>query len=239
MAEKKPEKKPEAKKQEKPTEKVKAEKQEPKKTEEKADSKSTIEQLKQKIEAKKDQAAPKKGEKKEAKSELEREYIIPLRRKLVKKQRYKRANKAVRIIKEFLAKHMKVEDRDIRKVKLDMFLNNEIWFRGIKKPPAKIKVKATKFDDGIVRAELVDIPEEVKYAMERYNKADKEAEKPRAKAAVQEKEAQTEGEKTETKEKATAEAGLEKQKQEAKQAKHTTQAKVTQPKRQIRKALKR
>jgi len=39
---------------------------------------------------------------------------------------------------------MRVPDRDVSKVKLDIYLNQEIWFRGKKKPPAKIKVRVKK-----------------------------------------------------------------------------------------------
>ena len=75
---------------------------------------------------------------------LEREYVIPLRNQWKRVPRYKRANKAIKAIKEFLAKHMKVENRDLKKIKVDTYLNEEVWFRGIKKPPAKIKIKAKK-----------------------------------------------------------------------------------------------
>ena len=80
---------------------------------------------------------------------LEREYVIPLRREWLKVPEYKRANKAVKAIKEFLVRHMKVYDRDLRKVKIDILLNNELRFRGMRKPPARIKVKAKKKDNGI------------------------------------------------------------------------------------------
>jgi len=95
---------------------------------------------------------------------LEREYIVPLRKGWLKVPKYKRTNKAVKTLKEFIARHMKVYDNDLRKIKVDIVLNNEIRFRGIKKPPARIKVKAKKFDDGIVRVELVDIPKHIVFA---------------------------------------------------------------------------
>ena len=44
---------------------------------------------------------------KESKPELEREYIINVRKKTMLVPTYKKANKAVKSIKEFLAKHMK------------------------------------------------------------------------------------------------------------------------------------
>lgn len=95
---------------------------------------------------------------------LEREYIVPLRKGWLKVPEYKRTNKAVKTLKEFLARHMKIYDTDLRKIKIDVILNNEIRFRGIKKPPARIKVRAKKFDDGIVRVELVDIPKHIVFA---------------------------------------------------------------------------
>src|SRR3989344_2041635 len=101
---------------------------------------------------------------------LEREYNIPLRIRCAKVPRYKRANKAIRTIKEFLARHMRVEDRDLRKVKIDKFLNHEVWFRGIMHPPAKIKVKEKKFKNGEIYAELAEIAEKVRYDIEREKK---------------------------------------------------------------------
>jgi len=94
---------------------------------------------------------------------LEREYIIPLRKEWIKVPRYKRAPKAIKAIKEFLVKHMKIYNRNLNNIKINRILNNEIWFRGIKKPPAKIKIIAKKLDNGLVDVELVDIPAIVKF----------------------------------------------------------------------------
>jgi len=184
-----------------------------------------------------------KVSKKEVKSELEREYIVPLRKKVNKVPRYKRAKKAVKVLKEFIAKHMKVEDRDLNKVKVDKFLNNEIWFRGIKKPPAKIKVKAVKDSEGIVRIELVDIPEKVKFAMGWEKKRDEKVKTSKKKEKVEEKKEEkgSEEEKKDgqEKEKASVEAGLKAQKVQAKQAKHTATGKHEKTTAPVRKALKK
>ena len=57
--------------------------------------------------------------KQEVKTEkIEREYIIPLREKCRVVPRYKKTPKAIRTIKEFLVKHMKIYDRDLRKIKI-------------------------------------------------------------------------------------------------------------------------
>ena len=102
--------------------------------------------------------------KQEDKFELEREYVILLRRRTMTVPNYRRAKKSVRVLKEFLAKHMKVENRDLRLIKIDKYLNNEIWFKGIRKPLMKVKVKAVK-KEGVVYVELAEIPEYVKWVM--------------------------------------------------------------------------
>ncbi|OYT41181.1 hypothetical protein B6U80_01945 [Candidatus Pacearchaeota archaeon ex4484_26] len=95
-------------------------------------------------------------ETKKEKSE-EKIYIIPLRREWEKVPRYKRAKKAVKAIKEFLVRHMKIYDRDLRKIKIGRWLNMHVWQRGIKKPPIKVKIKAVK-EGEIIRAELAELP---------------------------------------------------------------------------------
>ncbi len=114
--------------------------------------------------------ASKKAEKKAESSEVEREYIVPMRKGFLKAPHYRRAKKAVKTLKEFMVKHMNIRDGDLRKVKVDINLNNEIWFRGIRNPLHKIKVKAIK-KDGIVRVTLSDPAEYVKFKMAREAKA--------------------------------------------------------------------
>lgn len=111
----------------------------------------------------------KKESKVEGSIELERIYTVPLRKGTQKVPQYRRAKKAVKVLKLFLVKHMGVRDRDTRKIKVDINLNNEIWFRGIKKPANKIKVNARKID-GIVYATLADAPDVVKFKVARMEK---------------------------------------------------------------------
>lgn len=89
---------------------------------------------------------------------LEREYTIPLR-KVWEAQKKKRAEKAIRIIKNFAKKHMKTEE-----VKISEKVNELIWSRGIEKPPRKIRVIMKKDKDNIVRVELIKETEEEKEA---------------------------------------------------------------------------
>ena len=132
---------------------------------------SLKEEVKKRIEESKSAIQKTSGNKKstEAKVELEREYIVPLKKESIKAPRYRRAKKAVRVLKEFIAQHMKVRDRDLRKIKLDINLNNELWFRGIKKPASKIKVKARKVGE-FVYVELAEVPKVVEYKIKRLNK---------------------------------------------------------------------
>ena len=189
------------------------------------------------------------AEKKETKKpEIEREYIIPLREKIRVVPRYKKTNKAIKTVKEFLARHMKIRDRDLRKIRLDPYLNEFLWNRGIRNPPHKIKVKAIKEGD-IVRVKLVDFSKKLaaKKAREekleksskelvkkkKEKKEEKKEEKPEDKEAVEEK-------KVEEKEKKSAvvEAGKEMEKAAAKQMKHTAKGSEKSPVVQ-RKALAR
>ena len=181
--------------------------------------------------------------KEEVKIELEREYVIPIKRKVIKAQRYKRAKKAIRIIREFLAKHMRVEERDLKKIKIDKYLNHEIWFRGIKNPPSKIKVKAIK-RDGIVYAELVDIPEKVKWDMERDKKKAEAMEKvgkKKVEKPAEEKPVESEEKKEEAKEKeeASADLGLKAHQMEAKEMKHMATGKHMKNTTPFRQSLKK
>ncbi|MBP2132862.1 large subunit ribosomal protein L31e [Methanomicrobium sp. W14] len=77
-------------------------------------------------------------------------YIIPLR-DVKKAPRWKRSPKAMKEIRAFLSKHMKSDD-----IKIDSSINEKVWERGSEKPPRKIRVRAMKFEDGQVQAELAE-----------------------------------------------------------------------------------
>jgi len=115
------------------------------------------------------------AKKETAKTEnIEREYVIALREKCRPVARYKKTNKAVKSVKEFLARHMKIRDRDLNKIKLDIHLNEFLWARGIKNPPHKVKVKAIREGD-IVRVELAEYPEKLKFKKARLEKRESSA----------------------------------------------------------------
>ncbi|MBP2031230.1 large subunit ribosomal protein L31e [Methanohalophilus levihalophilus] len=80
----------------------------------------------------------------------EQVYTIPLRAaKLAPK--WRRANRAITLIRKYLIRHMKA---DPKQIKIDSTINELIWNRGSEKPPSSIRVRAAKFDDGEVQAEL-------------------------------------------------------------------------------------
>lgn len=154
---------------------------------------------------------------------LEREYIIPLRSEWRKTASYRRAGIAIRTIKRFIARHMRVPEHDVDKVKLDMYLNNEIFFRGKHKPPAKIKVRAVK-DGEFVRVSLAEMPEQLKFAQMKHEKRHKAATKSDKvkmdEKQVEEKTAEEKKDESE-KEKAVADQRALQAKQEAKAEKHS------------------
>ncbi len=174
---------------------------------------------------------------------LEREYVIPLRRAWLQAPLYERSGKAIKAIKKFIAKHMKIPDRDTANVKLDIYFNNDLWFRGRANPPARIKVKARKEGD-IVQVSFADTPQYVKFLKAKHEKIFKKIEKPAETKTPEVQEAKpvtpekTEEEKREEKEKekAVAEQGIKQAEAQAKVQKHLT--KVKEPKIQ-RMALKK
>ncbi|MHA1847475.1 MAG: 50S ribosomal protein L31e [Promethearchaeota archaeon] len=74
----------------------------------------------------------------------ERTYTVPLSRAYLRPPK-KRAKRAINLIKKFFKRHMKPEELIILPE-----VNQEIWSRGIEKPPRKIKIRATKSIEGTV-----------------------------------------------------------------------------------------
>ena len=95
--------------------------------------------------------------KKTEEKKLERVYNVPLRRDWIRTPKYRRTKKAVKALKEFLARHMKpgFDEKGRMKLKIGRMANLDLWKHGIKNPPHHIKVKAVKEADGTVKAELI------------------------------------------------------------------------------------
>ncbi len=74
----------------------------------------------------------------------ERVYTIPLGKVLLSPDN-RRAMRAINMIREFARRHMKVQE-----IKIDQSLSHEIWARGIKSPPRKVRVRMSKTEEGHV-----------------------------------------------------------------------------------------
>jgi large subunit ribosomal protein L31e len=75
----------------------------------------------------------------------ERLYTIPLS-KAYDYTRTKRTPRAVKLLREFIAKHMKAKNLDII---LSNALNSYLWQHSIQRPPRKVKVRAIKEETGV------------------------------------------------------------------------------------------
>ena len=104
---------------------------------------------------------------------LERAYTIPLRKQWLKVPKYRRAEKAVIAVRQFLSQHMKSAD-----VRIGRELNKKLWKQGMQSPPHHVRVSVVK-EDGTVFAELFGVKIQA-------------APKPAAKEAVSIKKAETE-----------------------------------------------
>ena len=109
---------------------------------------------------------------KDSRKELERIYIIPLRRAKIGPTS-RAAPRAIDDIRHFLMRHMKVEQK---KVWIDDSLNKQIWAHGKFWIPSKIRVRAVKFEDGVVEATLPELGE--KKSRREFLKEEKEKKTP-------------------------------------------------------------
>jgi len=76
--------------------------------------------------------------------DAERVYTIPLGKVLLSPDN-RRAMRAINMIREFARRHMKVQE-----IKIDQALSHEIWARGIRRPPRKVRVRMSKTEEGHV-----------------------------------------------------------------------------------------
>jgi len=111
-----------------------------------------------------EEAIPEVEEKKEVEKEEEiveeKFYTIPLGRAWIS-PRKKRAPRAMRILKSFVRKHMKLRteaegEEEAEKLVISNEVNERIWGRGIEKPPRKLKVRAVRDKEGIITIYLAE-----------------------------------------------------------------------------------
>jgi large subunit ribosomal protein L31e len=105
-----------------------------------------------------EEEAPPRREEEEEEFVEERIYTIPLRRAWIAPPK-KRAPRAIRIIKAFVQRHMKIgeaaieaegEEEEGGRIIISNEVNEKIWSRGIEKPPRKLRIRAAKDEEGNV-----------------------------------------------------------------------------------------
>jgi large subunit ribosomal protein L31e len=115
----------------------------------------------------KEEAKPSKEEKPKKKEEEEiveeRIYTVPLAKAWIVPAN-KRTPRAVRMLRSFIVKHMKLEakkegeteEEEPSKLVINNEVNERMWARGIEKPPRKIRVRAAKDKEGNVTVYLAE-----------------------------------------------------------------------------------
>jgi large subunit ribosomal protein L31e len=98
----------------------------------------------EKVEEKEEEEEEAEEEGEEIEVVEERIYTIPLRR-VWGPPRGKRTPRAMRLLRAFVKRHMKAEN-----VEISNEVNEELWARGIRKPPREIKVRLVKDKEGRV-----------------------------------------------------------------------------------------
>lgn len=128
--------------------------------------------------------------------ELERVHTINLGKVLLTPNN-QRAKRAINMVKEYAARHMKTEE-----IKIEESLSHQIWKRGIKHPPRKIRVMMTKTDEGFVLVSPYEeeIEESVKPTPEKKTPEVKEKPEPETKEIETTKEVKDEPKTMESKE---------------------------------------
>jgi large subunit ribosomal protein L31e len=85
--------------------------------------------------------------------ELEREFVIPLRASMHQPSRKRRAGHALETVRRFVTRHMRGHKEDVW---IDPRLNEFIWDRGVQHIPRKVRVKAIRFEDGLIEVDLLE-----------------------------------------------------------------------------------
>ena len=85
----------------------------------------------------------------------ERVLTVPLR-DVKAAPNHEAADYAMRLVREHLAKHFRVDEAVVR---LDPSINEAIWANGRSNPPRKLRVRAARFDEAgepVVEAEFAE-----------------------------------------------------------------------------------
>jgi large subunit ribosomal protein L31e len=146
--------------------------------------------------------------------------VVPLRfAKLGPDSR--KAQLAIHRIKQFLSRHMKVEEEEVW---IANSLNQAIWTKGKYKVLSKIRVRAIRFSDGQVEASL---PGELIHSYREEREEKKEEKKAPAKKKAKEKEVKEAAKVSEKKEEKKAPAKKKAKEKEVKEAAKVSEKKKT------------
>lgn len=141
--------------------------------------------------------------------EAERVYTINLGKVWLSPDN-QRAKRAINMIREFAEHHMKTEQ-----IKIDQELSQQVWKRGIRSPPRKIRVKMAKTEDGYVMVSPYE-EESAKPKEEKPKKSEKKSESKEpeveAKAEAEEKPKAEKEKKAESKKKPAGKKAAKKSK---------------------------
>ena len=142
---------------------------------------------------------------------ITRVYTVPLK-KAWRRKKNRRAEAAMRFLRAFISRHMKTAPE---KVKIDAKVNEKIWERSMNNPPRRIRVTATKADDGTVIVSLFTEGARKEEKAERKVEEKKKIEK-KGKKEVEEKRGEEKaGKKEEKEEKKEVKRTRKKEKEEA------------------------
>jgi len=164
-----------AQEEEKQVQKTEEELEEPTETEEALEKEELKEEapLKEEIETKEEEAPvtlekeeevkpPSKEKKPEEEIVEERIYTVPLGKAWIMPPR-KRTPRAMRMLRAFIIKHMKLEakkeeeeEEEPSKLVIANEVNERMWERGVEKPPRKIRIRAAKDKEGNITVYLAE-----------------------------------------------------------------------------------
>jgi large subunit ribosomal protein L31e len=132
-------------------------------TPEEAEVEPEEEEMEATVKEEEEEKPPSREEKAEEEEIVEeRVYTVPLGKAWIMPPR-KRTPRAMRMLRAFITKHMKLEakkegeeEEEPRTLVISNEVNERMWERGVEKPPRKIRVRAAKDKEGNITVYLAE-----------------------------------------------------------------------------------
>ena len=132
-------------------------------TPEEAEVEPEEEEMEATVKEEEEEKPPSREEKAEEEEIVEeRVYTVPLGKAWIMPPR-KRTPRAMRMLRAFITKHMKLEakkegeeEEEPRTLVISNEVNEKMWERGVEKPPRKIRVRAAKDKEGNITVYLAE-----------------------------------------------------------------------------------